>query len=40
MDGCHRITIKFTVGKDDRQMEALPLDKVIPILKKYDVINP
>ncbi len=40
MDGCHRITVKFTVGKDDRQMEALPLDKVIPILKKYDVINP
>lgn len=29
-----------TVGKDDRQMDALPLDKVIPILKKYNVINP
>jgi hypothetical protein len=29
-----------TVGKDDRQIDALPLDKVIPILKKYNIIHP
>ncbi len=28
-----------TVGKDDHQIEALPLDKVIPILKKYNAIS-
>lgn len=27
-----------TTGRDDRRIEALPLDKVIPILKKYNVI--
>lgn len=28
-----------TVGRDNRRIEALPLDKVIPILKKYNVIR-
>lgn len=27
-----------TTGREDRRIEALPLDKVIPILKKYNVI--
>jgi len=27
-----------TTGKDGRKMEALPLDKVIPILKKYNLV--
>ncbi len=28
-----------TVGKEDRRIEALPLDKVIPILKKYNATH-
>jgi len=28
-----------TVGKDDRRIDSLPLDKVIPILKKYNAIH-
>ncbi len=28
------------IGKDDRRIEALPLDKVIPILKKYSQLKP
>ncbi len=28
-----------TVGKEDHRIEALPLDKVIPILKKYNAIS-
>lgn len=28
-----------SVGRDNRRIEALPLDKVIPILKKYNVIR-
>jgi len=29
-----------TIGKEGRQIECLPLEKVIPILKRYNVIKP
>lgn len=29
-----------TVGKEGRQIESLPMEKVIPILKRYNVIKP